>query len=37
MKREILPELNAEDKTLVENILAAGTIKHKLAVRLLTV
>jgi hypothetical protein len=24
MKREILPGLNAEDKTLMENILAAG-------------
>jgi hypothetical protein len=26
MKREIVPELNAEDKTLMENILAAGKI-----------
>jgi hypothetical protein len=24
MKREILPELNAEDKTLMENMLVAG-------------
>jgi transposase len=37
MKREILPALNVEDKDLMENILAAGRIKHKFAVRLLTV
>jgi transposase len=29
--------LNAEDEYLMENILAAGRIKHKFAVRLLTV
>jgi transposase len=37
MKQEIVPELNAEDKTLMENILAAGKIFHKFAVRILTV
>jgi transposase len=37
MKREILPVLNAEDKTLIENILAGGKINHKFATRLLTV
>jgi predicted ArsR family transcriptional regulator len=37
MKREILPVLNAEDKTLMENMLATGNIKHKFATRLLTV
>jgi transposase len=37
MKREIAPELNAEDKTLIENILAVGKIFHMFAVRLLTV
>jgi transposase len=37
MKREILPVLNAEDKTLMENMPAAGKIKHKFAARLLTV
>jgi predicted transcriptional regulator len=36
MKREIVPELNTVDKTLTENILAAGKILHKCAVRLLT-
>jgi hypothetical protein len=36
MKREILPVLNAKDEYLMENILAAGRIKHKFAVRLLT-
>jgi hypothetical protein len=29
MKREIVPVLNAEDEYLMENILAAGRIKHK--------
>jgi transposase len=37
MKREVLPQLNAEDKNLMENILVAGKIKHKFAVRLQTV
>jgi hypothetical protein len=37
MKREILPVLNVEDKVLMENMLAAGKIKHKFATRLLTV
>ncbi|MDR2630771.1 MAG: helix-turn-helix domain-containing protein [Spirochaetaceae bacterium] len=37
MKREVLPQLNAEDKDLMEHILAAGKIKHKFAVRLQTV
>jgi hypothetical protein len=37
MKREVLPNLNGDDKTLMENILAAGNIKHKFAVRLQTV
>jgi transposase len=37
MKRKIEPVLNAEDEYLTENILAAGRIKHKFAVRLLTV
>jgi hypothetical protein len=37
MKREIVLELNAEDKTMMENILATGKILHKFAVRLLTV
>jgi hypothetical protein len=37
MKREIVPELSVEDKTLMENILAAGKVFHKFAVRLLTV
>jgi transposase len=34
MSREVLPCLNAEDKDLMEKILAAGTIRHKFAVRL---
>jgi transposase len=37
MKREIEPLLNAEDKSLMENILSAGKIEHKFAVRLQTV
>ncbi|MDR2097306.1 MAG: hypothetical protein LBP37_02165 [Spirochaetaceae bacterium] len=37
MKREIVSVLNAEDEYLMKNILAAGRIKHKFAVRLLTV
>jgi transposase len=37
MKSEVLPRLNAEDKRLTENILSAGNIKHKFAVRLQTV
>jgi hypothetical protein len=37
MKREVLPRLNSEDKVLMENILAAGNIKHKFAVRIQTV
>lgn len=36
MEREIPPVLKAEDKELMENILAAGKIKHKFAARLLT-
>jgi hypothetical protein len=36
MKPEIVPELNAQDKTMMENILAAGKILHKFAVCLLT-
>jgi hypothetical protein len=37
MKSEVLPRLNAEDKRLMKNILSAGNIKHKFAVRLQTV
>jgi transposase len=37
MKTEVLPRLNAEDKRLTGNILSAGNIKHKFAVRLQTV
>jgi hypothetical protein len=37
MKREILPNLNSEDKGLMEKVLTAGDIKHKYAVRLQTV
>ncbi|MDR2738286.1 MAG: hypothetical protein LBB68_00405, partial [Treponema sp.] len=37
MKREIVPRLYAEDKSLMENILSAGKIEHKFAVRLQTV
>jgi transposase len=37
MKREILPRLNAEDKALMENILAAGKRAHKFAIRIQTV
>jgi transposase len=37
MGREVLPRLNAEDKALMEQILAVGNIKHKFAVRLQTV
>jgi ubiquinone biosynthesis protein UbiJ len=37
MKSEVLPRLNAEDKRLMKNILSAGDIKHKFAVRLQTV
>jgi hypothetical protein len=37
MKREILPWLNAEDKSLMENILSTGNIEYKFAVRLQTV
>jgi transposase len=37
MKREVLPRLNAEDQALMENILAAGKIAHKFAVRIQTV
>jgi hypothetical protein len=36
MKPEIVPEVNAQDKILMENILASGKILHKCAVRLLT-
>jgi hypothetical protein len=37
MKLEIVPEVNAQDKILMENILAVGKILHKCVVRLLTV
>jgi hypothetical protein len=37
MKREILPKLNTEENQLMKNILAAGKIKHKFAVRVQTV
>jgi hypothetical protein len=36
MKPEIVPEVNAQDKILMENILASGKILHKCAVCLLT-
>jgi hypothetical protein len=37
MEREVLPRLNSGDKALIENILAAGKIAHKFAVRIQTV
>jgi hypothetical protein len=37
MKREILPRLHAEDKSLMKNILFAIKIEHKFAGRLQTV
>jgi hypothetical protein len=36
MKQEIVPEVNTQDKILMENILASGKILHKCAVRILT-
>jgi hypothetical protein len=36
MKPEIVPEVNAQDKILMENILTSGKILHKCAVRILT-
>jgi hypothetical protein len=35
--KELHPNLNEEDKDLIEKILSAGDIKHKYAVRLQTV
>jgi hypothetical protein len=37
MKREMLPWLDGEDKSLMEKILAAGKIRHKFVVRIQTV
>jgi transposase len=37
MKREALPRINEEDKSLMEKILAAGNIRHKFAARIQTV
>jgi transposase len=37
MKREVLPQLNEEDKDLLEKILGTGKIKHKFAVRIQSV
>ncbi|GHV21611.1 IS630 family transposase [Spirochaetia bacterium] len=37
MKKEVLPQLKDWDKKIMENILAAGKIEHKFAVRIQTV
>jgi transposase len=37
MSKAIAPELNADDKTLMEQLLRSGHIEHKYAVRLQTV
>jgi hypothetical protein len=35
--KEIMPELKSEDKDLMEKLLDAGQIKHKVAKRLLII